>query len=122
MLAIELWSWCLKRNIFVSAEHIPGSSNVRADYESRREMDASDWCLQPDCFRRIVSHLGHCEIDLFAAHHNAQLPRFYAWKPDPSAEKIDAFAQVWTFLHGYAFPPFNLVGKVLQKVLDESIN
>ena len=34
-LACEMWQWCLERNLTVHAEHIPGSSNVRADRESR---------------------------------------------------------------------------------------
>ena len=43
--------------------------------------------------------------------------RFISWKPDPGAEAIDAFTVKWDFKLFYAFPPFNIIGRVLKKVL-----
>ena len=34
-LTRKLWAWCLEREIFVVAQHIPGKDNVYADYYSR---------------------------------------------------------------------------------------
>ena len=34
-IAIEMWEWCLARNLSIHAEHIPGRENVNADRESR---------------------------------------------------------------------------------------
>ena len=31
LLTLELWNWCLQRNILITAEHLPGVSNVLAD-------------------------------------------------------------------------------------------
>jgi hypothetical protein len=30
-LACKIWLWCLERDIFISAQHIPGDTNVQAD-------------------------------------------------------------------------------------------
>ena len=34
-VALDIWCWCMARNIWISAEHIPGKSNVAADRQSR---------------------------------------------------------------------------------------
>ena len=34
-LALQVWDWCLARNLTISAEHLPGSLNQLADKESR---------------------------------------------------------------------------------------
>ena len=44
-LAVEIWEWYLRRNLTIHAEHIPGKLNNRADAESRRNLDSSDWRL-----------------------------------------------------------------------------
>jgi hypothetical protein len=41
-LAIALWEWCLENQFTVSAQHLPGILNVRADRESRVLTDSSD--------------------------------------------------------------------------------
>ena len=51
-LAVEMWSWCLRRNIWVMAEHLPGVKNLAADSESRTIKDRCDWMLNPQVFSR----------------------------------------------------------------------
>jgi len=34
-LAIQLWQWCLERNLSITAEYLPGVDNCVADKESR---------------------------------------------------------------------------------------
>ena len=34
-IARDIWLWCLERHNFISAVHIPGSTNIEADFESR---------------------------------------------------------------------------------------
>lgn len=36
------------------------------------------------------------EIDLFASRLNAQFPQYVAYRPDPVAEAVDAFAIDWS--------------------------
>ena len=50
-LAVQLWEWCLAKSITVRAEHIPGVENVRADQESRRRPDPSDWRMDSKVFQ-----------------------------------------------------------------------
>lgn len=35
-LAIQLWQWCLKKNLSLSAEYLPGPDNCVVDEESKR--------------------------------------------------------------------------------------
>ena len=109
-LAAQVWEWCLTRKITLQAEHIPGRENVGADSESRRGADPSDWMLLPEVFQEIYHRLGPLDIDLFAARHNSQLPRFHSYRLDHLAEAVDALGQKWSTLHPYAFPPFILLG------------
>ena len=115
-LTLELWRWCLKRDIMISAQHVPGKLNTIADRESRVFNDTSDWKIDP----RIISpFLRGCEIDLFASRLTAQLPKYVSWRLDPQALHSDALTMNWAPFKGYAFPPFNLISAVLNKVTQD---
>ena len=120
-LAVQLWEWCLAKGITVRAEHIPGVENVRADRESRRRSDPSDWRMDSKVFLQIFNRWGPLQVDLFAARHNAQLPQYFSFKSDPGAVAVDAFAQDWSNLTPYTFPPFLMVGRCLQKIWEEKV-
>ena len=49
-LAVEFWDWCMKHQITIHAEHLPGKLNVLADYESCHLSDCSNWKLNPVTF------------------------------------------------------------------------
>lgn len=59
---------------------------------------------------------GPYDIDLFASCLNKQLRTYISWKPDPNALAIDAFSINWQNRQFYAFPPFSLIGRVLQEI------
>ena len=40
--------------------------------------------------------------------------KFVSFKPDPEAYRVDAFALHWEGLELYAFPPFNVLTRVLK--------
>ena len=86
-LTLELWQWCLERNIMISAQHVPGKLNTIADSESRVFNDSSEWKIDP---QTISPFLKGCEIDLFASRLSAQLPQYISWRPDPEAVHADA--------------------------------
>jgi len=111
----------MARNLTIHAEHIPGCENIQADMESRRSVDPSDWCLNRTIFKSLEAKWGPFDVDLFAAHHNKQLERFFSFRPDPQAEAIDALAQPWTNLRPYAFPPFILLGRIIRKIWQENV-
>ncbi len=115
-LARKLWEWCIARKIWVSAAHLPGAQNTIADRKSRVFKDETEWKLDSKVFLDICKVLGHANIDLFATRLNTQLPRYVSWLPDPGAEAVDAFTVDWGKELFYAFPPFCLIDKCLQKV------
>ena len=120
-IAKQVWEWSLGRNLFISAEHLPGRLNTIADQESRKKIDSSEWMLDPQVFRRVMKQVGTCQVDLFASRLSKQLDSYMSWKPDPGALAVDALAQSWTQMRGYAFPPFSLIGRCLAKVKRERV-
>ncbi len=119
-LTKQIFHWAIDRNLHLSASHIPGSANVKADKESRTLNLDTEWQLEPSIFTKICDKFGTPDIDLFASRLNAQLPRYVAWRPDPEAEFVDAFSMPWKNFHAYAFPPFSIISQVLQKAEKES--
>ena len=114
-LARECWLWCLERDIWISAYYLPGVEN-EADTYSRNFNDQIEWKLDESIFIKISEIFGEPDIDLFATRLNKQIPKYVAWKPDPGALFIDAFSGDWHEYYCYAFPPFSLISRVLQKV------
>ena len=90
-LAKTLWMWALQRDITLTAQHIPGVSNIVADTESRTVRDRTDWKLSPEIFSQINQIFGPLEVDLFASRLTHQLPCYFSWRLDPLAEATDAF-------------------------------
>ena len=115
-LALQIWEWCIQKEIILQAEHLPGISNVVADIESRTVRDRCDWMINPKIFQKLQQSLGPLEIDLFASRLTKQLPRYYSWRPDPEAEATDAFLQNWTPTRGFANPPWCLIPRCLSQI------
>ena len=120
-LAKEIWDWCICRNIYISAIHIPGKQNVSADFYSRNFSDSTEWMLKDNIFQRVCSHFFMPDIDLFASRLNKKLTRFISWFPEPGAFHVDAFSLSWSQFKPYIFPPFNLIAKVLNKIVQDNV-
>ena len=119
-IARNIWNWAQERKLWLSAVHIPGVENVEADRASRSIYDLeSEWQLNQEIFQILDERWGPFDMDLFASRLNFQCKRFMAWKPDPLASAIDALAHPWSNIKGYAFPPFSLIGRSLQKVVQD---
>ncbi|XP_065894060.1 uncharacterized protein [Dysidea avara] len=118
-VATEIWKWCMNKSIFLIAEHLPGEKNIVADEESRTVRDRCDWMIHPQIFLQINKTLGPLEVDLFASRLTHQLPRYFSWRPNPSAEATDAFTQNWSQLQGFANPPWCLILPTLAKIQRE---
>ena len=114
-IARTIWFWAYDRNIWLTATHIAGVENVEADEASRKFRDEIEWTLSDENFQTICDRFDTPHVDLFATRLNNKAERFYSWFPDPMAEQIDSFTVSWAGDLGYAFPPFGLVGRVLQK-------
>ena len=116
IIAKKIWDWAIKHQVQVSAEHLPGKQNVTANKLSRELNDNLEWSLDREVFCKLIRKAGfRPQVDLFATRLNAQVQKFVSWKPDPQAWKVDAFAITWTGIKAYAFPPFCLISRLLQK-------
>ncbi len=118
-LTLDLWKWYLQRNILISAEYLPGISNVQVDKESRTIVDLIDCRLHPQLKQPFLKDR---EIDLCASRLTQQLQRYVSWRPDPYAVVTDAFSIDLCQLKGCAFPPFNLIPRTLVKVISDNAN
>ena len=119
-LAKEIWTYCSKRNTWLSAIHIPGKGNNEADYMSRLLNDNTEWKLNSQIFHKILKLFSvKPEIDIFAFHLNYQIPTYVSWNPDKNAYATDAFSISWANLTFYPFPPFSLIGTPISKIRRE---
>ena len=118
-LAKSIWYWAIARNIWLSAAHVPGAKNVSADELSRHFNLQLEWKVSASVFQKISACFGSPEIDLFASRITALLPDYVSWKPDPMAKYIDAFQIDWKQFSFYAFPPFCLISRCVQKIVQE---
>lgn len=119
-VAHRIWVWCEAREIWLRATHLPGVENVEADHESRNFTENTEWKLNPKLFAQICDKFGLPDVDLFASRLTCQVPTYCSWIPDPGATFVDAFSFDWhQFNLAYAFPPFSLLNKTLQKIRAE---
>ena len=115
-LAVDIWNWCIERNIHISAQYLPGLMNIEADNMSRNFSDSCEWSLKYEIFLRICKHFFTPNIDLFASRMNKKLQVFASWSFDPDSHITDAFSVAWTDFQPYIFPPFCLIARVLNKI------
>ena len=120
-IARSIWDTCIKHDIWITCSHIPGVDN-EADEASRSFYDRHDWSLCSSVFNQLTMLWNLPDIDLFANRLNAKVKWFCSWKPDPDAIHVDAFTICWSnYSLIYAFPPFSLLTKVLQKIRAEEV-
>ena len=62
---LRIWNWCCSREIWISAEHVPGKTN-QADKDSREFNENIEWMINADIFNQLVEIWGIPDIDLFA--------------------------------------------------------
>ncbi|XP_045182640.2 uncharacterized protein LOC123541290 [Mercenaria mercenaria] len=120
-LAKQIWEWCLLRQIYISAVHVPGRLNT-ADFYSRNFSDSTEWMLKQDIFNRLCRHTFLPDVDVFASRLNKRLPKFVSWFPEPGAMAVNAFSLSWNQFVPYLFPPFNSIGKVINKVVSDKVD
>lgn len=121
-LSKEIWEWCMERDIFIFSQYIPGIENIHADRMSRQFSDNTEWQLKSEIFKRICNQLFMPSIDLFASRLNCQLECYASWSFDPEASIVDAFSVSWKHMEPYIFPPFNLIGRVMSKIILERVS
>lgn len=116
----QLWEWCQKTNNWISATHIPGVENVKADFASRHFTEDTEWGLNVNIFQRICERWFVPQVDLFASFNNHLLPQYVSWGPDPGSIACDAFLLNWKDFNSiFVFPPFRIVLRCVKKIMKE---
>lgn len=118
-IARKIWNWCEERNNFIFASYINTTENVFADRASRQVHKETEWKLANYAFQHIIDVFGQPDIDLFASRLNKKCQKFISWLSDPEAYKIDAFTTDWSKYYFYAFPPFAMILRALQKIIKD---
>ena len=117
-LTQKIWHWCIARQIHIISTYIPGKDNIDADEASRKLHIDTEWMLNPSLLLDALEIL-KCRpsIDLFASRINKQFHRYISYQPEPESISVNAFNARWNNEIIYCFPPFNLVTKVLCKIM-----
>ena len=116
-LALDLWAWCRQHGIYLVANHISGVRNVLADALSRgKHNHPTEWSLHKTVVQLIFEHWPTPHVDFFASEKNHKLPVFFAVRPSQTSSVINTLTQNWESLYGYAYPPTNLIPRVLRKL------
>lgn len=114
----EIWEWCEDHNIHIYASYIKSRDNI-ADQESRNTNIDTEWELSSEAFKSLCIQFEQPHIDLFASRINAKCELYVSWKRDPFAYNIDAFTLDWSKFFFYAFPPFSMIPRCLQKIKND---
>ena len=104
-------------HVDLQVRHVAGALNVIADRLSRKGTKIkSEWSLHLVTFKAICETLGTPQIDLFATSENNRLPLYVSPIIDDNAYAVDALSLNWTGFDAYAFPPSQLLTKILRKI------
>ena len=114
----ELLNWSQRDRVILSARHIPGLLNMRADELSRAaQLLPSEWSLNPLVSDHLWRVWSHPLIDLFVTRDDHRLSLFFfSSMKDDRAARSDALSQRWDNLLLYGYPPFSLMSSVLKKL------
>ena len=58
-MAQEIWQWCERKGIWISAAHIPGIENVEADKLSRDMHVDTEWKLDQALLHDTLAYWTH---------------------------------------------------------------
>ncbi|CAJ0950962.1 unnamed protein product [Ranitomeya imitator] len=105
--------------LFLTALHIRGTENIKADFLSRNTLRQGEWSLNNCVFDQIVHKWGHPEVDLFATRDNRKTTKFCSLNPRENPLTVDAFLIKWDFQLAYAFPPLGLLPLVVRKIRED---
>lgn len=117
-LAKEIWQWCESQDLWIQASYVTTKNNI-ADDASRKLSLETEWELAEAAFNEIVRELGQPEIDLFASIANRKVETYVSWHKDPGSVAVDAFTISWTNKFFYAFPPFSIILRTLNKIISD---
>ncbi len=99
----EIFHWCLSLRITLSAVHISGQDNVKADRLSRFRMEnprrlerSTEWSLDHRVTNLLFDIWGQPTVDLFATWLNNNVEAFFSRLPDPLALQGNSRQAGWS--------------------------
>ena len=112
-LTRSIWLYAHRHGIVVTAKHLAGKLNTRADRLSRPSVHY-EWKLHPRLFRYLDRLWGPHHVDRFASCLTAQLPTYNSRYYDPQSSGTDALAQQnWGQFNNFVNPPFRMIPQIL---------
>ena len=116
-LVEQLLLWTEERGIILIPRFVKGKENAAADSLSRKDQIVqTEWMLHPEVCKWLWRLWGQPIIDMFATSLTKRLANYYSPHLDQEAVGVDAFLQQWDHLEGYAFPPFAMIRRVINKI------
>ena len=117
----RIWEYALDKGITITASWIPSAMNKRADQMSRQKPNSREWELSNRVFKKLTLQLGIPDIDCFASRTMKKLNNYMSLNQDPWCKATNALYQKWDKLFPYLFPPFCLIGRVLEKIQKQQV-
>jgi hypothetical protein len=118
--ALRLVNFAALKHLSVRAIHFPGEESLIADGESRAYATMADLCMNEWLFDVINSRWGAFTFSLFDANYLCHGLPYGAWKVDPYSTWRDSMIHDWREApqpaNYYAFPPFHMLNRVLERV------
>jgi hypothetical protein len=119
----QIFSLLVKLNIRLMVTHVPGVENVTADALSRMDR-VGDYQQKTEVYSKGIQTLQmQPRLDVFANCENTKCPEFLALpgKKAIGARALDSMRYSWQGEMVYAFPPVQIVSRVLRKILAEKL-
>ena len=121
-VTMEIWEFCIKRGVYISAAHIPGKENIIADLASREYQDSHEWMLSLEVFKYLMELFLVPDVEMFSSRLNKQLPKYALWMPDSESYIIDCMTTSWENTYIYAFLSFSMICPTINKIEKEAEN
>ncbi len=77
-LARRLLLWSQDKFLSLRAVHVPGISNLAADFLPRQKLRPGEWMLNRQTVAQIWDLFGKAEVDLFASQESSQCPLWFS--------------------------------------------
>lgn len=114
-ICLDIFKFCLKRNIKLIAQWIPREKNTKAD-ELSKFNDTDDWTIDFSSFSTLKYRYGPFSIDRFADNYNKKVPRFNSKHYCPGTSAVNAFTENWSNENNWMCPPINLIGSTIRHI------
>ena len=118
--ALDVRALVLGKGSWITAQHIPGSSNEVADAASRCFNNNLECPFQvvvtPRYLQASDQTVYRPSVDLFASRTSHLLPQYVSRHPDPEAIATDAFLSDWSKWRSWIYPPVILLQRILNKI------